>query len=79
MRQEIKKRFCFIAYHAFLVILLNVINISRYFSFYFVQTMLAFYFGLNLTAIIFHKGMSQSLINFNLRITPQIILKYCEV
>ena len=34
--------------------------------------MLAFYFGLNPTAIIFQKGMSQSLI-------PKIILKYCEV
>ena len=55
---------------SFFVILLNAINITRYFSFYFVQTMLAFYFGLNPTAIIFQKGMSQSL-------TPKIILKYC--
>ena len=64
---------------SFLVILLNVINISRYFSFYFVQTVSAFYFGSNPTAIIVQKGMSESLINFNLRITPKIILKYCEV
>ena len=64
---------------SFLVILLHVINISRYFSFYFVQLMLAFYFGSNPTAIIFQKGMSQSLINFNLRNTPKVILKYCEV
>ena len=34
--------------------------------------MLAFYFGLDSTAIIFQKGMSQSL-------TPKIMLKYCEV
>ena len=57
---------------SFLVILLNVINISRYFPFNFVQAVLAFYFGLNPTALIFQKGMSQSL-------TPKIILKYCEV
>ena len=39
--------------------------------------MSAFYFGSNPTAIIVQKGMSQSLINFNLRITPKIISKYC--
>ena len=53
---------------SFLVILLNAININRYFSFYFVQTMLAFYFGLNSTAIIFQKGMSQSLTPNNVKI-----------
>ena len=70
MRQEIKKTILFYC-ASFLVILLNAINISRYFPFNFVQTMLAVYFGLNPTAIIFQKDMSQSLI-------LKIILKYCE-